>query len=246
MNSKSFLSNTGLWCFLTILLALAFFPPVTRAGEADLRDEKSVNPGINDNYLAPDVDAGQWVERLEREGREVYDQRERIVQAAGIRPGSAVADVGSGTGLFTLMFAKAVGPEGEVYAVDIVPTFLEHIAERVKEAGVTNVKTNLCTEKSVELPPNSVDTVFICDTYHHFEYPKNTLASIHRALRPGGQIVLVDFKRVPGESSDWILNHVRAGEEVVTSEIEAAGFHKIEEDDFLKENYLLKFRKVEE
>ncbi len=77
----------------------------------------------------------------------------------------------------------------------------------------------------------------ICDTYHHFEFPAKTLGSIHRALRPGGQVVLVDFRRIQGQSSACVLNHVRAGQEVFTREILAAGFKQIEEVKFLMENY---------
>jgi predicted methyltransferase len=70
------------------------------------------------------------------------------------------------------------------------------------------------------------------------------MTTLHRALRPGGRILLVEFKRVPGVSSDWILNHVRAGQEVVTSEVESVGFAKVEELQLLKDNYVLRFRKV--
>jgi predicted methyltransferase len=70
------------------------------------------------------------------------------------------------------------------------------------------------------------------------------MASLHRALRANGEVVLVDFKRVPGQSSDWSLNHVRAGQEVFTAEIEAAGFKQTEQIDLLKDNYVLRFRKV--
>ncbi len=90
-----------------------------------------------------------------------------------------------------------------------------------------------------------MDLAFICDVYHHFEYPHSSLASLHRALRPGGELVLVEFKRVPGQSSDWVLNHVRAGQEVFTAEIEAAGFKKAQEINLLKENYILRFRKTQ-
>lgn len=205
----------------------------------------SVAPGINAEYQKPDLDVSQWVERFEREGREVHDQRERIVQTAQVQPGMAVADIGTGTGLFLPSLATATGAQGKVYAVDIVPDFLKHIAARMKEAGVTNVETVLCTERSVELPPASIDLAFICDVYHHFEYPSDSLRSLHRALKPGGQLFLVEFKRIPGESADWILRHVRAGEETVRAEIEAAGFKLIDRPDFLKDNYILRFRKVE-
>ena len=101
------------------------------------------------------------------------------------------------------------------------------------------------TDKDTKLPANSVDAVFICDTYHHFEFPQATLATIHRALKPGGVMVLIDFHRIPGQSSDWTLNHVRAGQEVFVKEIEEAGFERLADVkvDFLKENYLVKFRK---
>lgn len=207
-------------------------------------DEKSVKPGINTEYLKPGLNVSNWVERFEKEGREIYDRRERIVAAARVRSGSVVADIGSGTGLFTPMLSTATGPQGRVFAVDIVPSFLKLIEERSTQAGLRNVQTVLCTERSVQLPPNSIDLAFICDVYHHFEYPQQSLASLHRALRRNGEIFLIDFKRVPGVSSDWILNHVRAGQEVVTAELAAAGFKKVEEIDLLKDNYALRFRKI--
>jgi predicted methyltransferase len=87
--------------------------------------------------------------------------------------------------------------------------------------------------------------VFVCDTYHHFEFPQATLASIHRALRPGGELVILDFVREVGVSRDWILEHVRAGEAVVTQEVVAAGFTLVrrEATPFLRENYVLRFRR---
>lgn len=209
-----------------------------------MASETSAKPGVNAEYLKPDLDVTQWVERFEREGREIYDHREAIVAAASLKPGMAMADIGAGTGLFTPYFSRAVGAKGKVYAVDIVPAFLERIHERAVSEGLANVQTVLCTERSVELPPNSIDVAFICDVYHHFEYPQSSLASLHRALRPGGEILLVEFKRIPGESSAWILNHVRAGQEVFTAEIEAAGFRQIEERNILKDNYVVRFRKV--
>lgn len=206
--------------------------------------EGSVKPGVNAEFLKPELPVNQWVERFEREGREIYDHREAIVRAIGLRPGMRVADIGAGTGLFTPLFAEAVGPRGIVYAVDIAPDFVKHIEQRAAAAGIRNVRAVLCTERSVELPPNSVDLAFICDTYHHFEFPQSTMQSLHRALRSGGEVVLVDFKRIPGQSSEWTLNHVRAGQEVFEREIESVGFRKVGEVDLLKLNYFVRFRKV--
>jgi tRNA A58 N-methylase Trm61 len=206
--------------------------------------ETSTKPGVNTEFLKPDLQVTQWVERFEREGREIFDQREDIVRAIGLRPGMSVADIGAGTGLFAPLFAEAVGPRGKVYAVDIAADFLKHIEQRAAAAGIKNVRTVLGTERSVELPPNSVDLAFICDTYHHFEFPLSTMKSLHRALRRGGQVVLVDFNRIPGESSEWTMNHVRAGQEVFEQEITATGFIKVSQVDLLKQNYIVRFRKV--
>ncbi len=205
---------------------------------------QSVKPGINQKFLDPNLKVGEWTEKFETESREIFHQREKIVAAVGLKPGMAVADIGAGTGLFTVPFAEAVGEGGKVYAVEIAPKFLQYIRARAAKVHVSNVQTVLCTERSVELPEASVDIAFICDVYHHFEYPQASLASLHKALKPGGQIVLIDFKRIPGESSDFVMNHVRAGQEVFESEIAAAGFEKTGEvGDVLKENYFVKFRR---
>jgi ubiquinone/menaquinone biosynthesis C-methylase UbiE len=220
---------------LTLCLALA-------VGLSALAQDKSVRPGINKPFEDPDVK--EFIGKFEVESREVYAYRKEIVAACKLKPGMAVADVGAGTGLFTRLFAAAVGPEGKVYAVDIAPKFVEYVEKTCKEAGLKNVTGVVCTPTSVELPADSVDLAFVCDTYHHFEFPFKTLASIHRALRPGGRLVLVDFQRIEGKSSDWILGHVRAGREVFVKEVVTSGFKEVGEEKFLKENYLVRFEKV--
>jgi ubiquinone/menaquinone biosynthesis C-methylase UbiE len=209
-------------------------------GLVALAQEKSVKPGINDPFKDPDVKEFQG--KFEGESREVFAQREKIVAACKLKPGLVVADVGAGTGLFTRLFAKEVGTDGQVFAVDIAPKFLEHIQLTSQQAGLRNVTPVLCNPDSVDLPPSSVDVVFVCDTYHHFEFPDRTLASLRRALRPGGRLIVIDFVRIPGKSSDWVLKHVRAGEEVVEKEITSAGFEKTAEvKDLLNENYFVTF-----
>ncbi|MBL8890742.1 MAG: methyltransferase domain-containing protein [Planctomycetaceae bacterium] len=200
-----------------------------------------MRPGINDDFMTGDP--SKYVERFEKEGREVFDQRHVIVEASGIKPGMVVADVGAGTGLFTRLFARQVGGEGRVYAVDIAPQFVYQLIRDGRQQGFDNIIGVICDPRSSTLPPNSVDLVFVCDTYHHFEFPYATLASIHTALRDGGRMMVVDFEREEGSSSEWVLNHVRAGKSVFRAEIEQAGFELVEEVDFLKDNYGLIFRK---
>jgi predicted methyltransferase len=203
--------------------------------------EKSVRPGINKPFESPDVK--DFVQKFESESREIAARANDIVAACKLKPGMAVADVGAGTGLFTRKFAALVGDKGKVYAVDIAPAFLRHIEKTCAEKKLTNVESVLCDQFSTKLPKNCVDLVFICDTYHHFEYPQRTLQSIHDALRPGGQIIVIDFHRIKGKSNLWVLGHVRAGQEVFEKEITTAGFKVVGEEKILKDNYFVRFEK---
>jgi len=230
----------GFFMYRPILASLALL----LAAFASRAQEKSVRPGINDPFQNPDVK--KYIETFEGESREVFAKRKEVVSALGLKPGMAVADIGAGTGLYTRLFASEVGPKGKVYAVDIAEKFLDHITKVNKDTGITNVTTVLCKPHSVELPVGSVDIAFVCDTYHHFEFPARTMASIHAALKPNSRFVLVDFRRVKGQSTDWTMNHVRAGQEVFEKEILDAGFKKLkEEKEILKDNYFVVFEKVE-
>lgn len=218
---------------LGLLLGLVLAAPTTA--------EQSVNPGINRNYENPNVT--QWRGVFERDGREIWDRRDDILTRLQLRPGQVVADIGAGTGFFTAMMARAVSPGGRVYAVDIARNFVDASVQRARDLGLDNVVGIVNDPRDTGLPPNSVDLVFISDTYHHFEYPASTLRSIHQALRPNGEMVVIDFKRIPGFSSPWVLGHVRAGEAVVTAEIEKAGFAVKERLDFMQTQYFLRFTK---
>ena len=230
-------SQLGLLC-----LALACSSPEEAPSEPV---EVSVRPGVNERFLAEDLDVEDFVEIFEGESREVFVQRERIVEALAVSSGMTVADIGAGTGLFLPDFDRRVGSEGRVYAVDISPKFLDHLRERAEREKLSRVEVVEALEDSVALPAASVDLAFVCDTYHHFEFPQSTLASLYTAIRPGGSLVILDFDRIPGKSRPWVLEHVRAGKEVFRREIEAAGF-RFERQvtvEGLKENYVLRFRR---
>jgi intracellular sulfur oxidation DsrE/DsrF family protein/SAM-dependent methyltransferase len=204
--------------------------------------EKSVRPGVNDTFRDPDPKA--FTERFEIESREVFAKRKEILDAIKLKPTDVVADIGAGTGLFTRLFASNLGPEGRVIAVDIAQRFLDHIEVTCREQNLRNVEALLCTDDSTELPPESVDVAFICDTYHHFEFPQKTMTSLLKAMKPGGRVILIDFKRIEGESSDWTMDHVRAGQEVFEAEVLESGFRKADEiKDLLKENYMVVFER---
>ncbi len=208
--------------------------------------EKKVDPQINAQFQKGDVQG--FVQRFESHDREVFAHRDEVVAALNLKPGAAVADVGAGTGLFTRLIAEKVGAEGRVYAVDVSRDFLKHIAKQSQKLGQSQVQTVLGAQDETKLKPASVDLVFICDVYHHFEEPEKVLASIHQALRPGGSLVLIEFDRVEGKSSDFVLKHVRAGKGQFIQEIENAGFTRDETGPKpkLKENFFARFRKNDE
>ena len=221
--------------------------PIIACSVAPSPPSPTVPEGINDTFLSEDLDVDQFIERFEGESREVFAQRAAIVGALGLSTGSRIADIGAGTGFFTALFAREVGDDGTVYAVEISPKFLEHLRNRATADDMTPVVVVEGTRNSVELQRASVDVAFVCDVYHHFEAPQDSLASLYSAIRPGGSLVVIDFYRIPNESSEWLLGHVRAGQDVFTAEIEAAGFKLTEEIelDGLKDNYMLRFERPE-
>lgn len=201
-------------------------------------------PGnINDVFLSEDMDVDAFVDRFEGESRAVYARRYAIADALDLAPGDVVADIGAGTGFFSFLFADAVGRTGRVEAVEISPRFLEHLRRETARRGLENVDVIEGTTRSVELPSGETDLAFVCDVYHHFEAPMESLASLHDAIAPGGQLVVIEFHRIPGRTSPFLLEHVRAGREVFQAEIEAAGFRFVDEIriDGLDDNYVLRF-----
>lgn len=204
--------------------------------------ENSVAPGINDNFQNPDVE--KYIERFEGESRSIFAHRHDIVRAMQLKPGMVVGDIGAGTGFFSLLLSDAVGPDGRVYAVDIAKNFIDHIKKISEEHGKSNIEAIVCDEHSAKLPENAIDVAFICDTYHHFEYPHDSLKSIHAALKPGGLMMIVDFARIEGRSNAWALNHVRCGMGAVIDEVQQAGFDFVEKKDLgMDDQYVITFIK---
>jgi SAM-dependent methyltransferase len=200
---------------------------------------------LNARFREATLDVDTWSQRFEGESREVYRAREAIVQVLGLTPGQVVADVGAGTGLFVAYLSKAVGPQGRVIAVDISPVFVAHIRRRAEAAGLVNVVSQLGEQADVLLPEGGVDVIFTCDTYHHFEDTAGILATMRRALKPGGRLVVVDYHRIEGKTRPFLMQHLRAGQGVFIAEIEAAGFTRLPDPPapFLDENYLVVFKR---
>lgn len=203
--------------------------------------------GVNESYKAPNLDVETWVQRFETEGREAFDLRREIVAAIGLKRGQVVADVGAGTGLFVPLLAEAVGPEGEVYAIDIAPAFVRYIAERSRAAGLTQVRPVLSNERSIEMPENSLDVIFTCDAWHHFVHYEDMLASMRTALRPGGQLIVVDFDVKSKAIPRSMITHVGRTKEEFARQITDGGFKFVEDLTLegMKTNFMYRFVKAE-
>lgn len=140
-------------------------------------------------------DTERWVEYFERAEREAWQKPDEVVKALRLAPGSVVADIGAGSGYFAFRLARAVGEKGRVFAVDIEPGMVRHIRERgATEQGGKRVEAVLGEPGDPHLPDGGVDLVLIVNTWHHIADRGPYLERLRQALRPGGQVVLVDFR----------------------------------------------------
>jgi precorrin-6B methylase 2 len=132
-----------------------------------------------------------WLERPEREAEEAPQE---VIAALALAPGQVVADIGAGSGYFTWRLARAVGPAGRVYAVDIQPEMLDRLKANLANRGVSNVLMVLGGEQDPKLPRASVDLALMVDVYHEFAWPHEMLTAICAALKPGGRVAFVEYR----------------------------------------------------
>jgi SAM-dependent methyltransferase len=153
--------------------------------------------GIGKFYLGREIAhvmghaAADWLERPEREREE---RTGLLIRTLKFRPGDAVADIGSGTGYHTRRIAPLIAPHGKVYAVDIQREMLDLLTNNLRAAGITNVVPVLGSIMDPKLPGRSIDTILLVDVYHEFDHPFEMTAAMCRALKPGGRLVLVEFR----------------------------------------------------
>ncbi|WP_133162144.1 class I SAM-dependent methyltransferase [Hyphococcus luteus] len=234
---------------LQIVLAAAFAGMAACSGPASDGATDSDGPAAEDEAAAEDdVNIDVWLERMEVGSRELYSARDAVIAALDLEAGDVVADIGAGTGLYTLLFAEKVGAGGRVYAEDIEPRFLDLINRRAEDSGFDNITAVLGRENDVTLPDDAVDVVFIADTYHYFSDREAVMKSVYRALKPGGSLILVDYDLKPGETRPPGKSHVRFGRAGVISEIEYIGFDFAGDRavEGLEENYFLRFVKADD
>lgn len=170
-------------------------------------------------------------------GRDEWQKPDRVVLALKIKPGDRVADLGSGGGYFTFRLAEAVGPGGQVYAVDVDEGLVDYIRNRAKEEKRANVKAVLAKHNDPLLPLEGVDLIFTSNTYHHLENRAAYFANAKQYLSETGRVAIIDFNE-----KGWLkgLSSHHTPKEVIKKEMEQAGYRLEREFDFLpKQNFLI-------
>jgi ubiquinone/menaquinone biosynthesis C-methylase UbiE len=184
-------------------------------------------------------DPQAYIAMLENPQRDAYQKPDEVVAALGLEPGETVADIGSGSGYFTLRFAPKVGPGGRVYAVDVDPEMVRHLNRRLRDAGVRNVQTVLADPADPLLPYASVDRFVVVNTWHHVEKQPEYLALMKRMLKPGGQVVMIDYhKRELPVGPPLAMKIAR---EDLVAQMAKSGFRLAQEHTFLPYQYFLVF-----
>ena len=168
-----------------------------------------------------------------------------LIRAMGLQAGMTVADVGTGIGYMLPFLSRRVGPGGRVIAEDIFDDFLASAKQRTENLKLENVSFVKGTETDPKLPEAGVDIVLALDVYHHFDYPEKMLAAIHKSLKPGGKLVVVEYyKRQEAMPEGRALTHIRLDMPDVIKEIEANRFHLIAEQEHVPDSqYLLILKK---
>ena len=183
---------------------------------------------VIEREIAPATENAPFFDRPDRDKEERPDL---LISALHIRPGATVADIGSGTGYFTWRLAQQVGPHGKVYAVDLQESMLVLTKAAVEAHKLTNVEYVRATERSPRLPERSIDLAFVAYAYHEFGDPQAMMASIRRALKPGGRVVILEYAKESKIAPASPL-HKMSFEEI-RREIEPMGFAIDQLLDFL-------------
>ena len=185
-----------------------------------------------------DAAGAPWLDRSDRDIEEAPDEALNII---GVKKGSTVADVGAGSGYMTVKLAKRVGNTGIVYATDIQPAMMALLDERMKKQKITNVRSVIGTVDDPKLPAASIDMALLVDVYHEFSQPQVMLRRIHEALKPGGRLVLLEYKKEDPSIPIRPEHKMTVGE--AKQEVEAEGFKLGRVSDELPRQHVLIFNK---
>ena len=194
---------------------------------SDPSDGQYGNPSNLDDYI----------DELSSPARDAWQKPDQVVGALGLKAGETACDIGSGPGYFTLRLARAVGPSGFVYAIDVEARMLQALRERLERARVRNVAPVLALSDDPLLPPGACDVVLVVNTYHFFPDRAGYLKRLRQSLKPHGRVVNIDYHRRPTPIGPP-LDH-RVARETFLKEAQAAGLVLAGEQSFLPYQYFL-------
>ena len=211
--------------------ALVLWPAGLAAQDAVKRDSQKMHRLHNDPKA--------YIGALEDPKRDAYQKPHEVLTALNLKPGEVIADIGAGSGYFTFRIAHHVGAKGKVFAVDVSPDMIRHMNRRIRDSKAANVVSVLAEPNDPLLGERSIDRFFICNVWHHVENPTKYLSMMKKMLKPGGEIVMIDFhkKELPfGPPLE-----MKIAREDLLKQMEANGFRVTKEHTFLPYQYFLVF-----
>jgi len=184
-------------------------------------------------------DSKAYIAMLDDPARDAYQKPHEVLMSLGFKEGETIADIGAGSGYFAFRFAQHVGDSGRVYAVDISPDMILHMNQRIRDMKVKNMVTVLSAPDDPMLMDGSIDRFFLCEVWHHIQDKTKYLALMKKMLKPGGQVIMIDFqkKELPVGPPD----EMKIARDDVIKQMEAAGFQLHKENTFLPYHYFLIF-----
>jgi predicted methyltransferase len=216
---------------LISLLALLAMPFSAPAQDAATRDHQSMHQLHRDSRA--------YIEMLEDPKRDAYQKPHEVLTALAIKPGEVIADIGAGSGYFTFRLAHHVGDTGKIYAVDVSPEMIVHLNRRIRELKAMNVRSILADPDDPLLADGSIDRFFFSDSWHHIENQTKYLSLIKKMLKPGGEVIMIDFHKK--ELPLGPPMQLRIAREDLIRQMEAHGFQLEKEHTFLPYQYFLVF-----
>ena len=214
-----------------ILLGLIFTTASAHAQDSIKRDEHRMHELHNDPKA--------YIGALEDPKRDAYQKPHEVLTALNIKQGEVIADIGAGSGYFAFRLAHFVGAQGKVYAVDVSPDMIRHINRRIRDTKMTNVVALLADPDDPLLPDASVNRFFFSESWHHIDNQTKYLGLIKKMLKPGGEIVMIDFHKKDLPVGPPL--QMKIAREDLLKQMEAAGFRLAKEHTFLPYQYFLVF-----
>lgn len=217
--------------FAILLITVALLPAKLSAQDAVKRDAHEMHRLHNDPKA--------YIGMLDDPKRDAYQRPHEVLAALNLKPGEVIADIGAGSGYFSFRLGHHVGAKGKVYAVDVSPDMIRHINRRIRETKATNVVSILAESDDPLLPDRSVDRFFVCDVWHHVEDRAKYLSLMKKMLKPGGEVVMIDFHKKELPFGPPL--QMKIAREDLIKQMESNGFRLSKEHTFLPYQYFLVF-----